>query len=170
MPDSPYHRPEPSHGDDPYLTSPGQQPEHGYSSASGYEAQTGYPVRLSREEQPTGQGFDDPASVGHRGQHGYPPPGAEFYPGYSPAAKTNGTAIAALATGIVGWTVVPFFASIAAVVLGHVARAQIRRTGEQGSGLALAGLILGYTGTVVIGAFTVLAFAAFMAVVRSTVS
>lgn len=31
-----------------------------------------------------------------------------------------------------------------AIPLGHVARSQIRRTGEQGSGLALADLILGY--------------------------
>jgi len=36
--------------------------------------------------------------------------------------------------------------TIPAIVLGHVARRQIRRTGEQGSGLALAGLILGYIG------------------------
>ena len=155
---------------DPFLTAPGQQPEHGHSSASGYEAQTGYPVRLSQGDQPVGHGDGDPASVGHLGQHGYPPPGAEFYRGYAPASKTNGTAIAALVTGIVGWTVVPFFASIAAVVLGHVARTQIRRSGEQGSGLALAGLILGYTGIVLIGAAAVLAVVAFVAVARSTVS
>jgi hypothetical protein len=30
------------------------------------------------------------------------------------------------------------------IVLGHVARRQIRRTGEQGNGLAVAGLILSY--------------------------
>jgi len=33
-----------------------------------------------------------------------------------------------------------------AVVTGHIARRQIRRTGEQGAGFALAGLILGYIG------------------------
>jgi hypothetical protein len=37
-------------------------------------------------------------------------------------------------------------ATIPAVVCGHVARSQIRRTGEQGAGLALAGLILGWIG------------------------
>jgi len=31
-----------------------------------------------------------------------------------------------------------------AIPFGHIARSQIRRTGEQGSGVALAGLILGY--------------------------
>jgi hypothetical protein len=34
--------------------------------------------------------------------------------------------------------------SIPAVVMGHMARGQIRRTGEQGKGLALTGLILGW--------------------------
>ena len=32
------------------------------------------------------------------------------------------------------------------MVLGHVARRQIRRTGEDGAGLALAGLLLGWAG------------------------
>jgi hypothetical protein len=32
----------------------------------------------------------------------------------------------------------------AAIVTGHIARGQIRRTGEAGGGLALAGLIIGY--------------------------
>lgn len=50
---------------------------------------------------------------------------------------TNGMAIASLVTGILG-------ASVVAVVLGHLALGQIRRTGESGRGLALAGTILGY--------------------------
>jgi hypothetical protein len=33
-------------------------------------------------------------------------------------------------------------------VLGHVARHQIRRTGEQGAGLALAGLVLGWAAVI----------------------
>jgi hypothetical protein len=33
------------------------------------------------------------------------------------------------------------------IVFGHVARRQISRSGEQGSGLATAGLILGYVFT-----------------------
>jgi hypothetical protein len=37
-------------------------------------------------------------------------------------------------------------ATIAAIVTGHIARSQIKRSGEQGSGLAKAGLILGYVG------------------------
>jgi uncharacterized membrane protein len=34
-----------------------------------------------------------------------------------------------------------------AIIFGHVAKAQIRRTGERGSGMATAGLALGYLWT-----------------------
>lgn len=60
--------------------------------------------------------------------------------------KTNTLSIVALVSGIVGLTFIPFLASIVAVVTGHMARAEVRRTGEQGGGLALAGLIMGYVG------------------------
>lgn len=36
--------------------------------------------------------------------------------------------------------------TIPAIVCGHIARSQIRRTGEEGGGLALAGLLIGYAG------------------------
>lgn len=42
-----------------------------------------------------------------------------------------------------------FFVSILAVVFGHVALGQIRRTGESGRGMAIAGLVLGYIGIAV---------------------
>jgi len=37
----------------------------------------------------------------------------------------------------------PFTLSIIAVVTGFIARGQIRRTGEQGSGFATAGIVIG---------------------------
>jgi hypothetical protein len=40
-------------------------------------------------------------------------------------------------------------ASVAAVVLGHLSRSRARREGRQASGVALAGLILGYLGSFV---------------------
>jgi peptidyl-prolyl cis-trans isomerase B (cyclophilin B) len=52
------------------------------------------------------------------------------------AARTNPLAIASLVSA--------FLLPIAAIVLGHLALGQIRRTGEQGRGLAIAGLVLGY--------------------------
>jgi hypothetical protein len=36
--------------------------------------------------------------------------------------------------------------AIPAVILGHVARGQIRRNGERGDGMATAGLVLGWVG------------------------
>jgi hypothetical protein len=53
--------------------------------------------------------------------------------------KTNGFAVGSLVCGII-----PFFGGIPAVILGHVARGQIKRTGERGDGVAIAGLVLGY--------------------------
>jgi hypothetical protein len=73
-------------------------------------------------------------------QQPYPP-----YASYPPAPPTNGLAIAALVCGVGGFVVGLSF--IPAIICGHLARRQIRQTGEQGAGLALAGLILGYVGT-----------------------
>ena len=75
---------------------------------------------------------------------------------FAPAAppRTNNYAIASLACGIAGtFLVVPAFP---AVVLGHMARRQIRRTGEQGDGLAVGGLVLGYVVSAAAVAFVAL--------------
>ena len=57
----------------------------------------------------------------------------------------NGKAIASMILGIAGIFTCGL-ASIVAVILGHVSRGEIKRSGgrQQGSGMALAGLILGY--------------------------
>jgi hypothetical protein len=74
---------------------------------------------------------------------------AQFSPtGPVPSQQaTNGMAIASLVCGI-GQLLAGFPAGIAAIILGHLARRRIRETGEQGGGMARAGLILGYIGTV----------------------
>jgi hypothetical protein len=64
---------------------------------------------------------------------------------YMPARRrTNSLAVASLICGLaqpfLGLTTIP------AIVLGYVARGQIRRTGEDGHGLATAGLVLGWIG------------------------
>jgi hypothetical protein len=64
-------------------------------------------------------------------------------PTVTPVTRTNGLAMASLACGIGQFMVGPL-ATIPAIVFGHMARNQIRRTGEQGAGLALAGLVLGW--------------------------
>jgi hypothetical protein len=61
------------------------------------------------------------------------------------AQRTNGYAIASLVLGIAGLFVFPVIPSILAIVFGHKARDEIRRSpGMTGDGLALAGLILGW--------------------------
>ena len=49
--------------------------------------------------------------------------------------------------GIIG-TMTLGLTSIPAIILGHTAKRQIRRTGEDGDGQATAGLVLGYLVTV----------------------
>lgn len=76
-------------------------------------------------------------------------PGEQPRVAYVPAPpRTNTCAILALVFGILGGSVV-------AVVLGHVALSQIRRTGDQGRGMAIAGLVLGYFWIAVVIAYVV---------------
>jgi uncharacterized protein DUF1707/uncharacterized protein DUF4190 len=86
-------------------------------------------------------------------------PGGPGMPG-----RTNPLAIASFLCGLGQFIMWPL-PTVPAVVLGHMARRQIARTGEQGSGLAQAGVILGWIGLgvlilAVIG--VVLAFAIFV--------
>ena len=67
----------------------------------------------------------------------------------TPVARTNGLALASFACGLAQFVFGPL-STIPAIVLGHMARHQIKRTGEQGAGLALAGLVLGW-GAVLLG-------------------
>ena len=61
--------------------------------------------------------------------------------------SNSNLAIVSLVSGILGWTFVPLLGSLIAVITGHLARAEIRREPERldGDGLAVAGLILGYS-------------------------
>jgi uncharacterized protein DUF4190 len=76
-----------------------------------------------------------------------PPPPQSATPSYGAGApstpKTNGFAIASLVLGIIPCTGIT---SILAIVFGFIARNQIQQSGgtQQGSGMALAGIILGF--------------------------
>jgi hypothetical protein len=67
--------------------------------------------------------------------------------GTTATKPNNPLAIASLVCGIICWFAVPVVGAIGAVVTGHMARAQIRQKGdaEGGDGMAVAGLILGYS-------------------------
>ena len=64
-----------------------------------------------------------------------------------PVTRTNGLAIVSLACGLAQFMFGPL-ATIPAIMFGHVALHQIKRNGEQGAGLALAGLILGWAAVI----------------------
>jgi hypothetical protein len=86
---------------------------------------------------PGGGGFGPPPGT-------YPPatyPRAGYYLDNRP--PTNGMAIGSLVCSLCGF-IPP--ATILAVIFGHVARRQIRSTGQRGDGLAMAGLVIGYIG------------------------
>jgi peptidyl-prolyl cis-trans isomerase B (cyclophilin B) len=69
-----------------------------------------------------------------------PPPGAYAgyygYPGYPQPQPTNALAVASL--------VCAFLFAPLGIVFGHVSLAQIRKTGEEGRGMAVAGLVISY--------------------------
>ncbi|AJW41722.1 hypothetical protein NY08_3713 [Rhodococcus sp. B7740] len=89
---------------------------------------------------------------------------APYAGGYQAPASTNTLAIVSLVLAILGLTFIPLIASVCAVVCGHIARGQIKRTSEGGSGFATAGLIVGYVSialfVVIVGAIVIFALAA----------
>lgn len=82
----------------------------------------------------------------------YPPPatvypGYHAPPGYDPYRPmrppgTNGMAIAALVSSLLGLTCCGFTA-VPGVILGVIAMRETKRTGQDGWGIALAGTIIG---------------------------
>lgn len=71
-----------------------------------------------------------------------------LYAAPAPTVPTSGQAIASLVLGIGGLTFLPLVGSIIAVILGPMARSEIRRRPDQvsGDGVALVGMILGWIG------------------------
>jgi len=63
-----------------------------------------------------------------------------------PVQTTSTLAIISLISGIVSWFILPFVAAIAAVITGHMAKSEIRRSNGMlgGNGMATAGMVLGY--------------------------
>jgi len=107
------------------------------------------PIPPAPDNSTPPQPYQQPAPTPSYQQPGYnaPQPGYNAQP-YAPAAPTNTLAIVSLILSIVG-------VGIGGIITGHIARKQIAQTGEGGSGLALAGLIIGYV-TVGIGVIVVI--------------
>lgn len=94
----------------------------------------------------------NPYAPGYGANYGANYAGAPAYAAqpYAPAT-TNTLSIVAL--------ILAFFVPLAAIICGHIALAQIKRTGQGGHGLALAGTILGYS-FVALGVVIALIYAA----------
>jgi hypothetical protein len=112
-----------------------QQPEFEKRVARAYAARTVGELALLVADLPQGP-VPLPAAAGTAPR--------TFLPAVAP--KTNDKAVGSAICGVLclvtlGLTGVP------AVVLGHAARAEIRRTGQGGDSLALTGLVLGWLST-----------------------
>lgn len=91
-----------------------------------------------------GQSYDETARYG---QYAVPAnaPGSPYAPagGYVvPARPQNSLALVGMILSLVG--LVSGVTAIAGIICGHIARKQIRQTGEDGDGMALTALIVGY--------------------------
>lgn len=71
--------------------------------------------------------------------------------------KTNTLAIVSLVASLAG--LITGITAIVGIITGHIALSQIKKTGENGRGLALGGLITGY----VLTALTIIGIIAFIA-------
>jgi len=119
---------------------PPQYPPQGYTPPPpGYTPAPGY-------EQPPAQPY------------GYPPQGYPQYAQQPPMpVGTNGLAIASL--------ICAFVFPIVGVILGHIALNQIKQTNQEGRGLAIAGLAIGYSAIgigLIIACVYIIAIAAFL--------
>lgn len=91
--------------------------------------------------------------------------GQQWVPAYAPSPVSgsvhDGLAIGSLVLSVL-WLV--GLGSVAGVVLGHVSRSKAAREGRQKSGVALAGLIVGYVGVafMVIGILAAVAIPVFL--------
>lgn len=145
-PQDPFASPQsdPDYGPPPEQASPPPgygQPGYGQPGQPGYGPPPG-------SEQPA---YGQPGY----GQQPYPygqPPG---YPYRPPIRGNNGMAIASMVLGIV-W--IYWIGSVLALVFGFIAKKQIRETGEGGSGMATAGIVLGAIGMVTLTLFLIAGF------------
>ncbi len=113
------------------MTEPtGQQP---YDPAQPPAYQAAPP--LPTYQAPAAPGYPTPTGPG------YPQP-AYYQQPYQAAPPTNQKALIAMILGLVGF--LTWITSIPAIILGHMAKKEIERTGEPGHGMAMTGLITGY--------------------------
>lgn len=153
-PPSPYGPPNPYSQPGPYgqqpvdpTAPPGQPHQDPYAAPGSFSAPpasgapaSGQPYGPPSGGQPYGapQYGEQPYAQPYGGQ----PPPAGYPPGYGAAKGTNGLAIGSLVASLLG--LFTCIGGVAGIVLGHMARKQIAQSGEEGRGMATAGLVIGY--------------------------
>lgn len=133
----------------PYGSSP-QDPGNGYGAGQDYGSAPRYGQYGSTPD--SGYGSTPDYSAQPYGQPVASPGYDQTYPqaGYSvPPRPRNTLALVSMILSLVG--LVTWITAIGGIVCGHIARKQIRQTGEEGDGMALTGIIVGYV--VAIGGF-----------------
>lgn len=141
----------PPAGNDPY----GQQPPSYDPTATPPPPVSADPYAANPYAQP-GYPQQQPA-------YGVPAYGNPYatYAQVQPSGKNNGMAIAAMVLGICGVLFACCYGfgglpGLVGAILGHISMKQIRERGEAGRGMALAGVITGWSGVALAIAFWVL--------------
>ncbi|PRW64123.1 DUF4190 domain-containing protein [Actinopolyspora mortivallis] len=126
-------------------------------------------------QPPNSGGFSQPHQSSYTGGFQYPgyqpgqqyPGNQNFYIGYEGGQlpRNNGLAITSMVLSLVA---IPFMCglwpggllALLGVIFGHVAQSQISRDGTRGSGMATAGLVIGYCllGLFLLGLLSLLSF------------
>jgi hypothetical protein len=139
-------------------------PPAGYSPPTDYPQPAGYPPPVgyspaSGYPPPPPVGY--PAAPGYPSPIGYPPPPQPYGGAYPYAAdpynpygqmrpqnSTNSMAIASLVVSLASVVVACGTTSFIGLILGIIGMRETKRTGQEGYGLALAGVIIGAIPTV----------------------
>jgi Domain of unknown function (DUF4190) len=120
-----------------YPQQPGGWPDQSWPTPNqpysdpGYQGYPGYPASATPAPAPA-PGYD----YGYGYGYGYGAPAVA-------TPRTNGLAVASLVTSLCG-LILCGLPAIVGAIMGHVARKQIRESGEEGDGMALAGIIIGW--------------------------
>jgi hypothetical protein len=163
----------PPPGQPPYQDNPPYQPPSYPQPANPYAQpqQPANPYAQQPEQNPYAQqpqpeqnpyaapgpyGTPYPGAQPQQPGYGYPPPaGTAMYPGqqgwYAQERTTNGMSIAALVVGLL--PCIPFLG----LIFGLVGLKQVKRRGERGKGMAVAGITLSSVWTLGLAALIVLA-------------
>jgi len=119
------------------MTYPPQPPEQGgYHDPSWPSGQPGY------YEQPAYDPYAQQPVTGPPAYPGYPAAG---YGAPAPVRGTNTMALVGMILSLVGLAVA--ITAPVGAIMGHIAKKQIRETGEEGDGMALTAIIVGWSVT-----------------------